>query len=84
MGLGLAFSLSGSHLTEFQANGPWVKRIVRFVIGLGGILILGKGLKIITPHEPLALVMIMHITRYALTVFWIFYLAPRLFVRIKL
>jgi membrane-associated phospholipid phosphatase len=84
MGLGLALSLSGHHLKEFKANGPWAKRGLRFVIGLGGILILGKGLKIITPYESMALVMIIRYIRYALLVFWVFYLAPRLFIRMKI
>lgn len=84
LGLGLALSLSGHRLNGFDAKGPWGKRGLRFVVGLGGILLLGKGLKIVTPYDPLALVMLMRTIRYALIVFWVFYLAPRLFVRIKL
>ncbi len=84
LGLGVAFSLSGYRLTEFKADGPWEKRGLRFVVGLGGILILGKGLRMLTPHEPLAFVMILRLIGYALIVFWVFYLAPRLFVRMKL
>jgi membrane-associated phospholipid phosphatase len=84
MGLGLAFSLSGYQLTKFKANGAWTKRGLRFVIGLGGIFILGKGLKSVTPFDPLAGVMIMRLIRYTLIVFWIFYLAPRLFARLRL
>jgi len=84
IGLGLAFSLSGFHLKEFQAGGSGLKRALRFTIGVGGIVILAIGLKRITPLDPLALVMVGRMVRYALIAFWIFYLAPVLFIRIKI
>jgi len=81
MGLGLAFALPTRHPTRFDAKGPLAKRALRFVIGLVGVLILWMGLKLLTPHEPFALAMVVRYIRYGLVVFWVLYLAPRAFVR---
>jgi hypothetical protein len=84
MGLGLALALPTRHPTQFDVKGPLTKRGLRFVIGLVGVLVFWMGLKLVTPDEPFALAMVVRYIRYVLVVFWALYLAPWVFVRMKL
>lgn len=82
-GLGVSISLSALHSREFKPEGTLIKRGGRLVIGLAGVLILAAVLKVLTPHGPLALVMFWRYFRYGLALFWVLYLAPRLFVKLN-
>lgn len=55
------------------------KRILRYVIGLVGIVVLYFGLKLVFPEEPFLLGMILRYIRYALIGFWVTALAPLAF-----
>jgi membrane-associated phospholipid phosphatase len=83
MGMGLAFALANYRPTQFDCQGPLAKRGLRFLLGLAGVLVLWLGLKMITPAEPLALALIARYLRYALILFWVLYLAPLLFVKLR-
>jgi hypothetical protein len=82
-GLGAALALASRH-ARFNAGGAWAKRAARFVVGIIGILILWLGLALVFPDEPLALALSLRYLRYALTIFWVIYLAPLVFLRAKL
>jgi membrane-associated phospholipid phosphatase len=84
MGLGLAFALGTHHPTGFDARGPLLKRVLRFVVGAVGVGVFYLGLKLVTPDGPAALVTIMRYIRYLLVILWAMYFAPWSFVRLKL
>lgn len=82
LGLGWAFSLSAKGTGSYTALGSWEKKMGRFGIGTGGIFLLATGLKWLTPTDPLILVLTLRYIRYALILFWVFYLAPVLFRKV--
>jgi len=82
-GLGAGLALA-SRWARFDAGGPWGKRIARFVVGLIGVLVIWRGLALVFPEEPFLLAMTLRYLRYALTIFWVLYLAPWVFMKMKL
>ena len=72
------------HRGNFDARAKWWKRIVRFVIGLVGVLILWRGLQMIFPRDATLIPQILRYLRYTLIGFWIAYGAPWVFIRLKL
>ena len=81
LGLGTAFSFTGNRLKDFLTDVSWIKKGGRLLIGLGGLVALAFGMKVITPTTPSELALIMRLFRYTLLLFWTFYLAPRLFLK---
>ncbi len=81
-GLGAALALLPR--ARFDARGPLGKRAARFVVGIVGALLLWRGLALVFPAEPLALGLSLRYLRYALTIFWVIYLAPVVFLKSKL
>ncbi len=81
LGVGLALVARGQ---LFNAGGPVLKRVLRFAVGLVGVLVFWLGLKYVLPAEPLALGLAFRFLRYALTVLWVIYLAPWVFRRANL
>ncbi|MGV8026464.1 MAG: phosphatase PAP2 family protein [Anaerolineaceae bacterium] len=68
----------------FDAGGVWWQRLVRFFIGITGVLILWSGLDQIFPDSPNLLGFTLLYVRYALTVAWISVGAPCLFLKLGL
>jgi hypothetical protein len=68
----------------FSAGGPWWQRLLRFLVGLVGLLILYQGLDMIFPHGEDFIANILRYIRYGLICFWAFGLAPLLFIALKL
>ena len=69
----------------FRANsGSWWQMILRFLIGLAGVLILYMGLGQILPDNHDLISYLLRYLRYSLVGFWIAGIAPRLFIRTKL
>jgi membrane-associated phospholipid phosphatase len=68
----------------FDAGGPALQRLARFLIGLSGVVILWYGLGAIFPRGENLLPYILRYIRYALIGLWITGLAPVLFIRLKL
>jgi len=64
--------------------GGWWQKVLRFVIGLAGVLVLYKGLDQIFPGEEDMVSYVLRYVRYGLVGFWISGIGPRLFIRIKL
>jgi membrane-associated phospholipid phosphatase len=69
----------------YRANtGPFSKHILRFIIGLAGILLIWKGLGDIFPRTRDLLSFSLRYFRYALIGLWITGIAPLVFIRSKL
>lgn len=81
LGAGIGFILEYRYL-RFDASGEAWKRLLRFLLGIVGVLILRLGLgSLFANLEP---VWAFRLIRYALIGFWIGYLAPWLFVQLNL
>jgi membrane-associated phospholipid phosphatase len=68
----------------YQAEGPLEKRVIRYVIGLIGVLILYLGLGAIFPRGDGFIFYLLRYIRYALLGWWVSGGAPWVFVRFKL
>jgi len=68
----------------FSAAGPGWKRVVRYLLGLVGVLILWYGLGKILPRGAAILPYLLRYLRYALVGAWVAAGAPALFTRLKL
>jgi hypothetical protein len=82
-GVGVGLALMQRYLT-FNAYGPWWKRAMRFVIGVGVIFALYLGLKIVLPDEESGLYLVFHFCHYWIIGLWISFGAPWLFRLLKL
>lgn len=68
----------------FSADGSLSQRLVRYPLGLLGVLLLWSGLGAIFPRGELLLPIVLRFIRYALIGLWITLLAPWLFIRLGL
>lgn len=68
----------------FDARGPVWKRFLRYVVGLVGISLIYFGLSAVFPHGEDYTSLGLRYIRYALVGFWVTYLAPSLFIVLKL
>jgi membrane-associated phospholipid phosphatase len=81
MGMGMGFALEGRYV-QFRADGPPWKRILRFLLGIIGVLALWQGLSI--AFEWLEPALMFRLIRYGLVGLWGAFGAPWAFVRIGL
>jgi hypothetical protein len=68
----------------YQTDGPFLSRVLRYVIGLIGVLVLWRGLGTIFPSDENILSYLLRYFRYSLVGFWISAAAPWLFFHFKL
>ena len=68
----------------FRTEGPLGRLLLRFLVGIIGVLIIRYGLKFIFPDGDTVLAYILRYVRYSLIGFWITAAAPWAFVRLKL
>jgi len=69
---GLALGAAWTHLRGgYQAEGPVLKRVLRYVIGLLGVIILWQGLGAVFPRGDGLLVYSLRFLRYTLVGWWI-------------
>jgi len=68
----------------YQASGSVEQRIMRYIIGAIGILILWMGLGEVFPRNPDLISYVLRYFRYTLVGFWVTAGAPWLFFRFKL
>jgi membrane-associated phospholipid phosphatase len=71
-------------LGGFSTNDTWWKLILRYFLGLVGVLALYLGLGAVFPESETFLAYVARYIRYALIGFWMSGLAPWLFVKVKL
>jgi membrane-associated phospholipid phosphatase len=69
---------------RFRADGPWGKRGLRYLLGAVGVAAIYYGLKLVLPGGDTLLPQALRYLRYALVGLWVSYLAPRLFVAMRL
>ncbi len=71
----------------YQASGPILNRVIRFVAGIIVAIVIWAGLdalfSLLAPDESLS-GYVLRFIRYGLVGFWIAYLSPRLFIRLGL
>jgi membrane-associated phospholipid phosphatase len=68
----------------FQTKGPWGELVLRYLLGVAGILIIRYGLKFIFPDGETVLAYFFRYLRYTLIGFWVAGGAPWIFVRLNL
>jgi membrane-associated phospholipid phosphatase len=73
-----------SRFAPFNANGNAGKRALRYAIGAIGIIVSYFGLKVILPKEGAFLYNELRFARYVLMSFWITFLAPIMFHKLRL
>jgi hypothetical protein len=78
---GLAWIMSKG---GYQADGTGMKRMLRFFVGLVGVLLLWRGLGAVLPDGESLTPLLLRFLRYTLVGFWISAGAPWLFFRFKL
>lgn len=70
---------------RFRVDGPWWKRLLRFIVGLIVVLIFWQGLKLVIPTDIAhGLAVALRFLRYICTGLAAILLAPWLFVRLRL
>jgi membrane-associated phospholipid phosphatase len=68
----------------FDARGPALQRLLRYLVGLAGVLVIYIGLGAVFPRGESLAPYLLRYLRYALIGLWVAYLAPRLFIRLRL
>jgi hypothetical protein len=83
LGLGAGLACQ-ARWAGFDAGGTLGKRLLRYLIGLAGVLVFWRGLALVFPSEPLVVALVFRYARYALVVYWALFLAPVVFRRLNL
>ncbi len=86
---GTLFGLTAGHALLFSGvgyvtRGRWWQHILRYWLGIFGVLILWAGLDAIFPDGDTFIPYLFRYLRYFLVGFWITFLAPKFFVKIKI
>jgi membrane-associated phospholipid phosphatase len=72
------------HKGGFQTKGLWWQLVLRYHLGVAGVLIIRYGLKFIFPEGETALAIFFRYVRYTAIGFWVTGGAPWAFIRLKL
>jgi membrane-associated phospholipid phosphatase len=81
LALGAAWILQNG---GYQASGPMQKRVIRYVLGLIGVLIFWMGLGAVIPRGDGFIFYILRYVRYALVGWWVSGGAPWLFMKMNI
>lgn len=73
-----------ARLGWFQEKGPWWKLVLRYLLGVAGVLAIRYGLKFIFPEGETLLAYFLRYVRYTLIGFWMTGGAPWAFLKLKL
>lgn len=69
---------------KFTPEGSWSQCIGRYLVGVIGLILLYFGLRALFPTEPELPGAVFRFLRYSLVGFWVAFLAPYLFVKLRL
>jgi hypothetical protein len=72
---------------NFKVDGAWWKKLLRYLVGVAGVAILYFGLDLVfglVAEDASVLGLILRYLRYAAAVYWVVFLAPWLFIKLKL
>lgn len=83
IGAGIGLTLEASRV-RFKSQGAVWQKATRYLVGIIVTVLLWRGLSLIFPSDPLWLAIPLRILRYAITLLWVAYYAPWLFVRLRL
>ncbi len=83
-GLILGLALLSLTRTKMLVEGSPLQLAGRYLIGMVGLFALYYGLRLIFPAEPEALAQVFRFVRYAIVGLWAVFIAPWLFIRLKL
>ncbi|MFH1523690.1 MAG: phosphatase PAP2 family protein [Chloroflexota bacterium] len=72
------------HKGGFQTKGLWWQLVLRYFLGVAGVLIIRYGLKFIFPEGETVLAIFFRYVRYMVIGFWVTGGAPWAFIRLKL
>lgn len=72
------------HRGGLDTSGPWWQRLLRYLLGLAGVVILYFGLSLLFPHGDDWPSNILRYIRYGFVGLWVTWLAPLLFFAFKL
>ena len=73
-----------AHQGGFQTKGLWWKLVLRYLLGIAGVLVIRYGLKFIFPDGETVLAYLLRYLRYTLIGFWVTGGAPWAFIRLQL
>ncbi len=82
-GLGVGWALMLKY-ANFSEGGPWSQRLGRYVVGMIGLGAAQFGLAAIFPREGESLYYLMRFIRYFTVALWAVWLAPWVFLKLKL
>ena len=82
MTAGLALLAGGKG--GLDPHGPYLQRILRFLLGMAGLGIIYAGLGMVFPDSPNLLSFSLRFLRYSLVGLWAIWLAPLVFVKLGL
>jgi membrane-associated phospholipid phosphatase len=68
----------------FSAHGVWWRRVLRYPVGLVGVIVIWAGLGALFPDGETLLALSLRYLRYALVGLWVAGLAPWVFLKLKL
>jgi hypothetical protein len=72
------------HSGWLDVSGPIWQRLLRYLIGVAGVLLIWAGLDRIFPEGETLIPYVFRYLRYALVGLWVSFWAPSLFIRMKL
>lgn len=70
--------------TRWKVSGSTAHKVVRFLIGLVGIVLIWRGLAMVLPTGSGMIALGCRFARYALLTGWVVWLAPSLFLRLRI
>lgn len=83
MGFGVGMILESSRI-RFRTDGAVWQRVVRYLIGIVVALAIWAGLRAAYPAEFVWIALPLRFVRYFLLLFWVTYVAPWVFVKLRL
>jgi membrane-associated phospholipid phosphatase len=82
LGTGVGLVLERRYV-RFSTSGSLWQRLARAMVGVAGMWMLFFQSELFLPSEPRALFLVTNFVRYAMTTFWVTFIWPWVFVRLK-